>query len=260
MDSKKGLFITVEKRRGKEVWDEDVSLSAPFEIVGRVRDPQSHGWARLLQWRDDDGIVHQHPVADHDFHGDGAALCGIATVSLKIATGRIRQHFVSYFNGAVVKARVTIVPRTGWHNVDKKKVFALPGEGIGIGRVILAADVTASQYATSGTLEEWQDSVAKLAQAHGRARFAIASAFVSPLLMLICAGGGGINLRGPSSIGKTTLLSAAASVWGRGDERGFIRTWRGTGNGIEAAATQFSDTFLPLDEIGVAGAHEVGNV
>ena len=262
MDSKEGLFVTVEKRRGKEVWDEDVWLSAPFEIVGRVRDPQSHGWARLLQWRDDDGIVHQHSVADYDLHGDGAALCAtLANGGLKIATGSNRQHFVSYLNGAVVKARVTIVPRTGWHNVDKKKVFALPGEGIGIvGRVILAVDVTASQYATSATLEEWQNSVAKLARAHGRARFAIASAFVSPLLMLIGADGGGINLKGPSSIGKTTLLSAAASVWGRGDERGFIRTWRGTSNGIEAAATQFSDTFLPLDEIGVASGHEVGNV
>ena len=224
MDPKKGLFITVERRRGKDEWQEDIWLSAPFEIISRVRDPQSHGWARLLQWRDDDGIVHQHPVADYDLHGDGAALCAtLANGGLKIATGSNRQHFVSYLNGAVVKARVTIVPRTGWHNVDKKKVFALPGEGIGIvGRVILAADVTASQYAISGMLEEWQNSVAKFAQAHGRARFAIASAFVSPLLMLIGADGGGINLRGPSSIGKTTLLSAAASVWGRGDERGFI--------------------------------------
>ena len=46
MDPEKGLFITVEKRRGKEVWHEDVWLSAPFEIIGRVRDPHSHGWAR----------------------------------------------------------------------------------------------------------------------------------------------------------------------------------------------------------------------
>src|SRR5262245_8192326 len=262
MDAKEGLFVTVERRRGKEEWEEDVWLSAPFEIIGRVRDPQSHGWARLLRWKDDDGVVHQHPVADEDLHGDGAALCAsLANGGLKIATGSIRQHFVSYLNGAVVKARVTIVPRTGWHNVDKKKVFALPGEGIGIvGRVILAVDVTASQYATSGTLEEWQNSVAKLAQAHGRARFAIASAFVSPLLMLTDSDSGGINLRGPSTIGKTTLLSAAASVWGRGDERGFIRTWRGTGNGIEATATQNSDTFLALDEIGVASGREVGNV
>jgi uncharacterized protein (DUF927 family) len=262
MDPKKGLFITVERWRGKEEWEEDIWLSAPFEIVGRVRDPQSRGWARLLQWKDDDGVVHQHPVADQDLHGDGAALCAsLANGGLKIATGGTRQHFVSYLNQAAIKARITIVPRTGWHVVDERRIFALPGEGIGIsGRIILAAEVTASQYTTCGTLEEWQNSVAKLAQAHGHARFAIGSAFVSPLLALIGADGGGINLRGPSSIGKTTLLSAAASVWGRGDERGFIRTWRGTGNGIEAAATQFSDTFLPLDEIGVASDHEVGNV
>src|SRR5262249_19574308 len=254
MDPAKGLFVTVERRRGKEEWKEDLWLSAPFEILGRVRDPQSQSWARLLRWKDDDAVIHQHPVADEDLHGDGAALCAsLAGNGLKIATGGIRQYFVSYLNNAIVNARITIVSRTGWHNVDEKKVFALPGEGIGIaGRIILAAEVTASQYATSGTLEGWQNSVAKLAQAHGRARFAIACAFVSPLLALTGADGGGINLRGASSIGKTTLLSAAASVWGRGDERGFIRTWRSTGNGIEAAATQFSDTFLPLDEIGVA--------
>jgi uncharacterized protein (DUF927 family) len=262
MDPKKGLFVTVERRRGKEERQEDVWLSAPFETKGRVRDPQSNGWARLLQWKDDDGVVHQHPVADQDLHGDGAALCAsLANGGLKIATGSIRSHFVSYLNQATIEARVTIVPRTGWHVVDEQKIFALPGEGIGIAdRIILSTQATASQYAISGTLKEWQDSVAKLAQAHSRARFAIGSAFVSPLLALIGADGGGINLKGPSSIGKTTLLAAAASVWGRGDERGFIRTWRGTGNGIEAAATQFSDTFLPLDEIGVASTHEVGNV
>jgi putative DNA primase/helicase len=260
MDPKKGLFITVKKRRGNEEREEHIWLSAPFEIVGRIRDPQSHGWARLLQWKDDDGVVHQHSVADQDLHGDGAALCAsLANGGLKIATGGTRQHFVSYLNQAAIKARITIVQRTGWHSLDDKKVFALPGDGIGIaGRIILSAEVTASQYTTCETLEEWQDSVAKLAQAHARARFAIACAFVSPLLALIGADGGGINFRGPSSIGKTTLLAAAASVWGRGDERGFIRTWRGTGNGIEAAATQFSDTFLPLDEIGVASGHEVG--
>src|SRR5262245_7873878 len=171
MDPKKGLFITVERRRGKEEWEEDIWLSAPFEIIGRVRDPQSHGWARLLRWSDDDGVVHQHPVADEDLHGDGAALCAsLANGGLKIATGSNRQHFVSYLNQATIKSRVTIIPRTGWHVVGGLKIFALPTEGIGIaGRIILATEVTASQYAISGTLEEWQDSVAKLAQAHGRA-------------------------------------------------------------------------------------------
>src|SRR5262249_57663801 len=127
MDPKKGLFVTVERRRGKEEWREDVWLSAPFEIKGRVRDPQSYGWARLLQWKDDDGVVHQHPVADQDLHGDGAALCAsLANGGLKIATGSIRSHFLIYLNRAVVKARITIVPRTGWHEVSGRKVFVLP--------------------------------------------------------------------------------------------------------------------------------------
>jgi putative DNA primase/helicase len=211
MDPKKGLFITVVIRRGNQQWKEDIWLCAPFEIIGRVRDPQSHGWARQLRWKDDDKVLHEHSVADQDLHGDGAALCAnLANAGLKIVTGSIRQYFVGYLNSAIVKARVTIVPRTGWHSVNDKRIFALPGEGIGIdGRAILAAEVTASHYASSGTLADWQGSVAKLAAPHSRARFAIASAFVSPLLALIGVDGGGINLRGPSSIGKTTLLSAA---------------------------------------------------
>lgn len=262
MDPEKGLWVKVVTGSGKKEHTKNVWLAAPFEIAGRVRDPKSESWAWLLRWQDDDKREHEYAVSDSDLHGDISALCAaLATRGLKIVTGPDRRFLAHYLNTRKDGNRVTIVPRTGWHIVDGKKVFALAGEGIGFeGRVILAAEVTASHYTSSGTLEEWQNSVAKLAQAHSRARFAIASAFVSPLLALIGADGGGVNLRGPSSIGKTTLLTTAASVWGRGDERGFIRTWRGTGNGIEAAATQFSDTFLPLDEIGVASAHEVGNV
>ena len=262
MDPEKGLSVKVVTRSGKKERTKILWISAPFEIVGRVRDPKSESWAWLLCWKDGDNREHEHAVSDSDLHGDVSALCAtLATRGLKIATGPNRSFLAHYLNTRKDGDRVTIVPRTGWHVVNGKKVFALPGNGVGIdGRVILAAEVTASHYTSSGTLEEWQNSVAKLAEAHSRARFAVASAFASPLLALIGADGGGINLRGPSSIGKTTLLAAAASVWGRGDERGFIRTWRGTGNGIEAAATQFSDTFLALDEIGVARGHEVGNV
>jgi uncharacterized protein (DUF927 family) len=262
MDPAKGLTVEVTKGSGKNERVETLCLSAPFEILGRVRDPKSESWARLLRWKDDDKREHEYPVSDSDLHGDVTALCAtLAARGLKITTGPNRNYLVQYLNSRKNKDRITIVPRTGWHIVDDKKVFALPGEGVGIdGRVILATEVTASNYATAGSLEGWQSSVGSLAQAHSRARLAIASAFVSPLLMLTDSDSGGINLRGPSTIGKTTLLSAAASVWGRGDERGFIRTWRGTGNGIEAAATQNSDTFLALDEIGVASGREVGNV
>jgi len=153
MDPKKGLFITVERKHGTEaLW-----LSAPFEILGRVRDPQSHGWARLLRWKDDDGVIHQHPVSDQDLHGDGSALCAsLANGGLKIATGGIRQHFVSYLNGAIVKARVTIVPRTGWHEVSGRKVFVLPDRADS--KIIISGATTVSPYAANGILSDWQNS------------------------------------------------------------------------------------------------------
>jgi uncharacterized protein (DUF927 family) len=259
MDPKKGLFITVERRRGKEEWEEEIWLSAPFEIIGRVRDPQSHGWARLLRWKDDDGVVHQHPVADEDLHGDGSALCAaLASRGLKIATGAVRQHFVTYLNRAVVKARVTIVGRTGWHEVGGQRTFVLPD---GTNSKIIVNEAVTSPYAASGSLEQWQGSVAKLAEGHSRALFTISTAFVPPLLELIGEGGGGFNLRGASSIGKTSLLCAAASVWSNGGEQGgYIKTWRATANGLEGVAALYSGTLLPLDELSIASANEVGNI
>ena len=259
MDPKNGLFVTVERRRGKQEWEEEIWLSAPFEIIGRVRDPQSHGWARLLRWNDDDGVVHQHPVADEDLHGDGSALCAaLAGSGLKIVTGSARQNFVTYLNRAVIKARVTIVARTGWHEVGGQRTFVLPD---GTNSKIIVNEAVTSPYAASGRLEQWQGSVAKLAEGHSRARFTISTAFVPPLLELIGEGGGGFNLRGTSSIGKTSLLCSAASVWSNGGEQGgYIKTWRATANGLEGTAALYSGTLLPLDELSIASAHEVGNI
>jgi putative DNA primase/helicase len=260
MDPKKGLFITVERRRGKEEWLEDIWLPAPFEIIGRVRDPQSHSWARLLRFKDDDGVAHQHPVADQDLHRDGAALCAsLANAGLKIATGSIRQHFVNYLNSTVVKIRVTVVPHTGWHEVNGRKVFVLPDGADS--KIIVAGATTVSPYAARGTLSEWRDSIGKFTEGHTRATFALSVAFVPPLLDLIGESGGGFNFRGPSSIGKTSLLCSTASVWSNGGEQGgFIKTWRATANGLEGVAALYSHTLLPLDELSIASGHEVSNI
>lgn len=260
MDPMSGLYITVEKRRGKEEWEEDIWLSAPFEIIGRVRDRQSQSWARLLRWKDDDGVVHQHPVADQDLHGDGAAVCSsLANGGLKMATGSMRQHFISYLNSAIVKARVTSVPRTGWHEVNGRKTFVLPADTNS--KIIIAGATTISPYVASGTLRDWQGSVGKLTDGHNRALFGVSVAFMPPLLDLIGESGGGFNLRGASSIGKTSLLCAASSVWSHGGEQGgYIKTWRATANGLEGTAALYSHTLLPLDELSIASGSEVGNI
>jgi uncharacterized protein (DUF927 family) len=80
--------------------------------------------------------------------------------------------------------------------------------------------------------------------------FAICCAFTGPLLKLLGGEGGGFHFRGGSSIGKSTALNIASSVWGGGGISGFSRTWRATDNGLEGVAVQHCDTFLALDELG----------
>jgi putative DNA primase/helicase len=78
---------------------------------------------------------------------------------------------------------------------------------------------------------------------------AISLALAGPLLYLTGYEGGGVNLFGPSSIGKTTIARLNVSVWARGDERGGLRSWRTTSNAIEGTLAGANDTGLTLDEL-----------
>lgn len=68
---------------------------------------------------------------------------------------------------------------------------------------------------------------------------------------------GGFHFVGLSSIGKTTLLQLACSIWG-GQER--LHRWRVTSNGLEAIAALHNDSLLCLDEMGQVDAREVGEI
>jgi putative DNA primase/helicase len=115
-------------------------------------------------------------------------------------------------------------------------------------------------YDARGTVEEWRNGVARLAAGHVLPVLTISAAFAGPLLQPAGMEGGGIHLSGSSSQGKTTLLQMGASVWGRGDNGGYVRTWLATANGLEGAAAGATDTALILDEIGQVDAAQVSAV
>jgi putative DNA primase/helicase len=95
-----------------------------------------------------------------------------------------------------------------------------------------------------------------LARGHALPVLAVSAAFAGPLLHLVGQEGGGVNIFGVSSKGKTTLLQTAASVWGRGDSSGYLRAWRTTANGLEGVAASATDTALILDELGIVEARD----
>ena len=152
-----------------------------------------------------------------------------------------------------------IVSRTGWHDIGGRSAFVLPGETVGPRggeRVILDA-AAHGPYEARGTIEDWRDGVARLASGHALPVLVISAAVAGPLLDLAGIEGGGLHIHGQSSKGKTTLLQLAASVWGRGDGGGYLRTWRATANGLEGAAAGATDTGLILDEVGQVDARDM---
>jgi putative DNA primase/helicase len=163
--------------------------------------------------------------------------------------------FCEFFQG-----RVTVVSRTGWHEIGGRSVFVLPCETIGRRRgerVVLDAAAHGA-YEAHGSIEEWRGGVARLASGHVLPVLAISAALAGPLLNLANVESGGVHLFGQSSKGKTTLLQMGASVWGRGGTPGYVRTWRATANGLEGAAAGSTDTGLILDEVGQVDGREFG--
>jgi uncharacterized protein (DUF927 family) len=254
-----GLTVEVTKGRGQSAITEAVWVCAPFEILGRVRDPHGSGWARLIRWHDRDGRPHEYAVADAALHGDIPALVSqLAGQGLSVSrTGH--KHLANYLNEVEVDTRLTQVRSTGWHSIHDGPCFVLPGDVIGApaGEQVILENAHNSPYGQQGSLNEWRDSIGALVAPHSRGRLAVSIAFAGPLLYLLNAEGGGIHLVGQSSRGKTTLQRASASVWGRGAaDPGFIRSWRATANAQEGAAYLVSDTLLALDEVGVAEAKD----
>jgi putative DNA primase/helicase len=157
---------------------------------------------------------------------------------------------------------VTIVSRTGWHEVVGRWVFVLPEATIGPRgcEAVILDGAAHGPYEARGSLKDWQAGVGTLASGHVLPILAISAALAGPLLHLAGQEGGGVHFQGPSSRGKTTLLQAAASVWGRGASPGYVRAWRATANGLEGAAASATDTVLILDEFGQVDGREAGAV
>ncbi len=223
-------------------------VCANFIAEAQTRDDQNKSWGLALSWLDDDEHRHTFAMAMSMLAGEGNELrATLLDGGFRIATNRNgRSAFIELISKLKVTTRARAVDKIGW--IDE--AFVLPGRTFGDtaeSRVIFQGSETLDHsYRSRGSLTDWQQSVGRYAVGNSRLAVAIAAAFVGPLLVLIGEEGGGINLRGPSSIGKSTALFACGSVWG---PAAFVRQWRATTNGLEAVCLQHSQTVLCLDEV-----------
>ena len=233
-------------------------VCSPLEVIAKTRDTSSGTWGRLLQWRDDDGVLHTWSMPLSLLQGDAREYRReLASQGLNITTNpKQRSYLDTYIQNYPIHKRALCVDKLGWHD----KQYILPDRAIGSdGKQLIvyqSANSINSTLTQQGELAQWRDKLCKPLAEQSRFVFSIACAFAGQLLELLEYDGGGFHLLGSSSMGKSLSLKLAASVWGNPDR--YVKTWRSTDNALEGTASEHNDSFLPLDEISECDPKIVG--
>lgn len=235
-------------------------LCSPLRVDAMTRDSQNCEWGRLLVFADRDGKEHRWacPQSLHAGNGDDLRRVLLAEGVTITTNPSLRRLIGDYIQRAKPEPRARCVTRTGWHG----QAFALPRETIGDTEtepvLFQSANLQGVTLGQVGTLTGWIEQVSTPCAGNSRLVLAVAAGFAAPCLELLTAEGGGIHLRGSSSVGKSTALHVAASMYGIPET--YLRTWRATDNGLEGVAAMHSGLLLCLDEIGQLEPKHAGQV
>ncbi|MFO7582922.1 DUF927 domain-containing protein [Guyparkeria sp.] len=249
-----GLYLHGQRQRKDGTPESyDTWIASPIEVEAITASTAGDSFGLQLTFTDPDGNRKRVAVPMRMLSGGGDEMrAELMDQGVRINPDAFRP-FSRWLMQANPARRVTAATRTGWHGPD---LFVLPRETIGQGDVIFQSEhLAADLFQRSGTLDGWREQVAALAVGNPVMMFGMSVGFLGPLFERIASPlGAGFHFYHDSSSGKTTVLTAGASVWG-GPE--FIRTWRSTANGAEGTAAAVNDTLLANDEISEADPREI---
>ncbi|MFQ2222155.1 DUF927 domain-containing protein [Aeromonas enteropelogenes] len=253
------LCVWEQVGRGDDARQELVPISSPVRVLAETSDEHGRSYGRLLEWQDTIGRKRSWtmPMKELAYRNCEEVFATLLDAGLPFIELGHKRKLADYLMTCRPDKRITCVERTGWHG----RAYVLPQCAIGPdaeGVILQTAGYAASDFTERGTLAEWQQEVAALAVGNSRLCFALSLAFAAPLLSLVGMEGGGFHLKGESTDGKTTIMKAAASVYGNPDR--YSQTWRATGNAIEGIASRRNDALLCLDELGELDGKEAGQV
>lgn len=253
-----GLWADQTAKNGEKF---STKISAPFEPIGEARDPDGGGWSVVVRFKDRDGRAKTEIIPRGTLVSEpGAVRSRLASQGLMIKPAKGQgDRFTACLGELECSRRITLAHATGWATANR---FVLPSRTIGPPGgepVMFTGDPAGFPHGTQGTMAEWQELVAARAPGNSLLLLALSIGFAGPLLRPLGLEGGGFHFRGLSSMGKSTLGRAAASVWcGGSGVLGGAQSWRATANALEAVAQGHSETVLALDEINEIAPEQVG--
>ncbi|MBV7480345.1 DUF927 domain-containing protein [Pseudomonas sp. PDM31] len=233
----------------------DQWICSPLYVEG-ITSSGGADFGRLLHFINTLGRWCRWAMPMHLLKGSGEDMRGeLLNMGVEIDPGafKLLNH---YLQSQHPKREVIAATATGWHSPD---LFIMPQRNIGKGDAIYQNEsARLDDFRQAGTLEGWKTGIGARCTGNPLLMLGVCAAFAGPLLYHLQRQGGGFHIVGDSSIGKTAIVKAGASVWGHGEQ--FMRTWRATSNGLEGVAALHNDTLLALDEIGEADPREIGAV
>ena len=244
--------------------DNEKITNKSVKVTALARNEHNNNWGMLIKWFDYDDKEHEIAIPKKLFHAQGTEIAQLlAAGGLPIVPGR-EKTLLRYLAAFDVKDKLIAASCTGWLN----DAFVLPTESINEpeGQRIVyqpsGLSNTSKAIHTSGSLDKWKEG---LASASCTVRFAVCSSLSAPVRFKAGIEAGGFHFYNVTSQGKTTLLQAAASVWGNGvdpaiagGDEAYIQRWNSTSNALEAKAEVFNDLALIIDEIGEGDPREFG--
>lgn len=243
-----------EGNRKRPVW-----VCTPLHVTARTRTEDGNGWGMMLEFTDPDRQPKKWAMPSALLSGDGSEWAArLRDMGLRMAPGTTARSQISrYLDTREPKARITCTEKVGWHGGG---VYVLPGDTIGAApngvQYAFQSDAGLDDtFKIAGSLEDWQRDVADLCVGNSRLVFSVCCALGGALMSPTHTPTGGFHMAGSSSLGKSTGLLVAASVWG---SPRFKQQWRTTDNALESTAAQHNDCTLILDEISQADGRIVG--
>ena len=215
------------------------------------------GILKVLEFQDYKGNLQKMIVKPKMLAKDGDQI-RIQLVSqgfIYAGTSLSKRKLFEYISSAVPEKEIVLVSCTGFSN----DVYVRPDCVIGDSseEIILDTAIQDESYGIAGTLQQWNDLIARWCVGNSRLIFAISSAFASILLKPCDMPNFGFHFVGNSSSGKTTCLNIAASVFGNPK---YVVTWKATDNAMETIAFRRNDSLLILDELSEISPSKAGDV
>ena len=238
------------------IFCDDIKISEYVKIVGLVKTFSEKNWKTRLEFFDMDGEKCLMDIDNEKLSNVGDLIKELIRKGMcpDIDFKRFKKYLLGSFGNRDSIKRYIEVSQTGW--IDEMGYLCPSFSVCDSKSNFIMRESDDVGYEISGSLEEWREQVADLCQNNSVLTFALCVALAPTLLRYFPEIGTTIfHLVGRSSIGKTTALKVAASVWG--NPKKYIKQWRATGNAQEGIAEKHNDSLLILDEIGQANDKDI---